>query len=159
MYFPSEIIVDTGPFFDFLLSEFEVCYYRKVRYEKLQYIKNETSWNKLRNYFYNIDIYTTPSVIVEINYQARKHYKKQLLSIFWEFTYKLLENKKLKEEFISILKMEPKTVGLFGPTDASLIKLACLSKKEILTGDYSLWSYCRNRKIRTLFIFELTESI
>lgn len=160
MHFPPKIIVDTGPFFDFLLSEFWAHYYKKIPYKRLRYIKNEILRRKLRNYFYNTALSTTPSVIVEIAYQIRGQRPKlepKIIAVFWKFVYNFFKNKKLDEDFISILNMSQEELAKFGPADASLIELARSTRMPIFTADSPLFFYCRSIKISALFIYELTE--
>lgn len=157
MYFSPKIIVDTGPFFDFLLSEFWMHYYKRISYEKLRYTNTKISCEKLRNYFYNTTLSTTPSVIVEIAYLLRNKVSNRTIVKFWEFVHNLLKNKNLDEKFISILNMSQEELAKFGPADASLVELARFTRMPIFTGDFPLYSYCKSRKIKALFISELTE--
>ncbi len=157
MYFSPKIIVDTGPFFDFLLSEFWMHYYKKIPYKRLRYIRDEIFCGKLRSYFYNITLSTTPSVIVEIAYLIRGQVTNEIIVKFWKFVYNFFKNKELDEKFMSILNMNQEELAQFGPADVSLIELARSTHMPIFTGDSRLCSYCKSKKVETFFIYELTE--
>lgn len=158
--FPTKIIMDTGPLFDFLLAECWLTYFRTLPEKHLRYIKNERQYKNLRDYIFSTElIVITPYVIAEINYQVRKIIREEERDKFWKLTIEFLSDNKFQERIIKIIEINLQELSEWGITDASLISLGEKISLPVFTGDYPLWGYCK-KKVKggsSLFIYQITE--
>jgi predicted nucleic acid-binding protein len=157
--FPTKIIIDTGPLFDFLVASCWLTYFRTFPSKHLQYIKSKIQYNNLKDYIFSTElILITPYVIGEINYQIRKMVrKKEVIYKFWKLAIEFLTDSKFQESTIKIVELNLQKLFKWEITDAFLISLMEKTKLPIFTGDSLLWNYCKVKGRDSLFIYEITE--
>lgn len=158
--FPTKIIMDTGPLFDFLLASCWLRYFRTFPTKYLRYIENERQYKNLKDYIFSTElILISPYVIAEINYQIRKKIKKEeIIYKFWKLAIEFLQDNKFQEKVVRITEIDIKEVVKFkGITDSSLIFLMRKTTLPVFTGDSSLWNYCKIKGGDSIFIYEITE--
>lgn len=139
----KEIVIDTGPLLLFLAGV-----YKHNTLEKFGY--DEEDFRIMMELLKGRKIFVTPQVLAEVSNLAKKRIKEDSFLDFINSSKKILCM--LKERYVekdTILTKEELQLPKFGFTDASLIEVA-MNNKLLLTGDYKLHDYCKNKKIPSI---------
>lgn len=101
---PRHPIVDTGPFFDFLLSRFSQEIRTPSLLNGLRYLNTDFKIKSIQWYFSVAKpITTSPHVIAEIHQHAQKQLEhKSYTEAFWKFAQIELNELGLKEQLVEL---------------------------------------------------------
>ncbi len=156
----EELILDTGPLFDFLLLRFSEETGRVGLENDLNYLKTDLDAQRFRGFVTGHQIVlTTPGVVAEIQRHQRRHLPGDQ-GRFWRLARGQFHELRIDEEAVRLGEMEEGDLSNQGPVDASLLQLARrrlgqYRRVAVLTADRPLWERCRNQQILACWIHEI----